>query len=216
MSRRYQASPSHRRRYSLAIDPDRSTMINLTESINSLRRIKRTRGTSEGRGCSVSDLHRARHNDRRRQPRSVSPSRTSSRSKTHCAARMRWTPTPAGSRRLEAQCRVMLPAMAQAHIELHRRRSPASRSCDDKAIERTDVRRDSRVVETGFGEGVSPREGARAHPAVTLRRHHRAEAAAATPIATEVRHVIVLAGVEPRHERAAPKFPHIPDHAARR
>jgi len=36
MSRRYQASLSHRRRYSLAIDPDRSTVINLTKSSNSL------------------------------------------------------------------------------------------------------------------------------------------------------------------------------------
>ncbi len=56
---------------------------------------------------------------------------------------------------------------------------PSIEVWDGQAIERTHVRRDSRMVETEFGEVVSPREGAQAHPPVTLRRHHRAEPAAA-------------------------------------
>lgn len=85
---------------------------------------------------------------------------------------------PSRLEELEVQGCVMLPAMAQAHSSCvgagAQRRGHGMRVSKSVGHD-THVQRDSRVVETGFGEVVSPREGARAHPPVTLHRHHRAD-----------------------------------------
>jgi len=85
---------------------------------------------------------------------------------------------------------------------------------DGKAIKRTRVRQDFRLVETEAGRRLTSLRTTSA-PTCHARQTPPRRTRCRPLIAAEVRHVIVLVGVEPRHE-GAPKIPHLPDHAARR
>lgn len=110
--------------------------------------------------------------------------------------------------RAKRRARVMLQAMTQARFDPRRRRSSPSRSAVSRLSNMPTVDEALERERRSSGESVHlAKKHERAHQS-RYARHHRAEPAPTRSIAAEVRQVIVLTGVEPRHESAAPN-PHI-------